>query len=138
MKHNIGNEIVVSKIDHESNIDPWTDMARRQGLYIRWWEPTDKKNPKLDIQDLKPLLGVRTRLVACTYSSNVLGTINDIRKIADTVHSLTNAVLVVDAVAYAPHRQIDVKAAGVDYLSFSWYKVGALLSAIETSTLLST
>lgn len=64
-----------------------------------------------------------TKLVTCTHTSNILGTISDIRAIAQTVHEVPGALLCVDAVAYAPHRGIDVKDLGVDFYSFSWYKV---------------
>jgi aspartate aminotransferase-like enzyme len=65
-------------------------------------------------------------LVTCTHASNILGTIHDIKAIADAVHKVPGALLCVDAVAYAPHRQIDVEALGVDFYSFSWYKVSFL------------
>ena len=84
----------------------------------------DHWNPKLDLDVLKGLLSSRTRLVACTHASNVLGTINDIRAIADTVHTVPGAMLCVDGVTFAPHRRVDVQALGVDFYAFSWYKVG--------------
>jgi len=62
-------------------------------------------------------------LVTCTHASNVLGTIHDIEAIAETVHTVPGAMLCVDAVAYAPHRRLDVKALDVDFYCFSWYKV---------------
>ncbi|KAI9722450.1 MAG: hypothetical protein M1828_004817 [Chrysothrix sp. TS-e1954] len=82
------------------------------------------KNPHLTPRSLKPLLSDRTRLVACTHASNILGTINLIRAIADTIHtSCPAALLCVDGVAYAPHRPVDVKDLGVDIYAFSWYKL---------------
>ena len=69
------------------------------------------------------MLSEKTRLVTCTHTSNVLGTIHDIRAIADEVHKVHGAMLCVDGVAYAPHREVDVKALDVDFYSFSWYKV---------------
>lgn len=77
----------------------------------------------MDIEDLKKLLSPKTRLVACTHASNILGTINDVKAIAETVHTVKGAMLMVDGVAFAPHRVIDVKELGVDFYSFSWYKV---------------
>ena len=74
-------------------------------------------------EDLRPLLSEKTKLVACTHTSNVLGTIHDIRAIADEVHKISGARLCVDGVALAPHREVDVKALGADFYSFSWYKV---------------
>lgn len=122
-----GSELILSKIDHEANIAPWVSLAKRQNLTIKWWIPKTKANPKLEASDLKDLLSEKTVLVTCTHASNILGTIHDIKAIAEAVHTVPGAMLCVDAVAYAPHRQIDVKALGVDFYCFSWYKVYALL-----------
>ncbi|KAG0648053.1 Cysteine desulfurase ustD [Hyphodiscus hymeniophilus] len=118
-----GSEIIISKIDHEANIAPWVTLAARQKLTLKWWVPKKKENPKLQASDLKDLLSSKTKLVTCTHASNILGTIHDITAIAEAVHAIPGALLCVDAVAYAPHRQIDVKALGVDFYSFSWYKI---------------
>ena len=117
------DEIIVSSIDHEANIAPWVGLAKRQNLKLKWWTPAPSSNPVLQASDLDALLSPRTRLVTCTHASNLLGTIHDVRSIADKVHTIPGAKLCVDGVAYAPHRQIDVKAFGVDFYSFSWYKV---------------
>lgn len=124
-----GDDIIVSSVDHEANIAPWVDLARRQKLNLKWWTPEKSSNPRLTPENLKPLLTSRTRLVTCTHTSNILGTISDVAAIAALVHGgsgdspCPKALLCVDAVAYAPHRQIDVKALGVDFYAFSWYKV---------------
>ncbi|TVY15968.1 Nonribosomal peptide synthetase fmpE [Lachnellula arida] len=118
-----GSEVVISSIDHEANIASWVDLAKRRNLVIKWWTPKTKESPKLLASDLPELLSSKTVLVTCTHASNILGTIHDIRAIADAVHTIPGALLCVDAVAYAPHRQIDVKALGVDFYAFSWYKV---------------
>ncbi|SPQ19310.1 1f052799-645f-40ff-b969-654c72592be9 [Thermothielavioides terrestris] len=124
-----GDELIVSAIDHEANIAPWVDLAERQKLVLKWWKPSfgasnARTNPKLLASDLAALLTDKTRLVTCTHASNILGTIHDIKAIASTVHGRNPKALVcVDAVAYAPHRKIDVKDLGVDLYSFSWYKV---------------
>ncbi|KAK3694950.1 pyridoxal phosphate-dependent transferase [Podospora appendiculata] len=121
-----GDELVVSALDHEANIAPWVDLAKRQKLLLKWWLPSSdsKTNPKLLAKDLESLLTDRTRLVTCTHASNILGTIHDINGIAEVVHSRSpKALLCVDAVAYAPHREIDVKELGVDLYAYSWYKV---------------
>jgi selenocysteine lyase/cysteine desulfurase len=89
---------------------------------VKWWIPKDRQNPKLHPEDLKDLLSDRTRLVTCTHASNILGTIHDIKGIAKMVHSIPGAQLCVDAVAYAPHRPIDVRELDVDFYAFSWYK----------------
>ncbi len=118
-----GSELIISRIDHEANIASWVDLAARRNLTLKWWLPKTKENPKLEASDLKDLLSEKTALVTCTHASNILGTIHDIKAIAEAVHTIPGALLCVDAVAYAPHRQIDVKALGVDFYSFSWYKV---------------
>lgn len=120
-----GDEIIVSAIDHEANIAPWVDIAKRQDLVLKWWKPTTPSHsPKLLASDLEPLLSSRTRLVTCTHASNILGTIHDIKAISAAAHAASPSALVcVDAVAYAPHRRVDVRALGVDVYAFSWYKV---------------
>ncbi|KAK4131777.1 cysteine desulfurase [Trichocladium antarcticum] len=124
-----GDEVIVSVVDHEANIASWVDLAERQKLLLKWWKPNSdgpdaKTNPKLLAADLAALLTDRTRLVACTHASNILGSIHDIKAIASTAHAHNpNTIVCVDAVAYAPHREIDVKDLGVDLYAFSWYKV---------------
>ena len=118
-----GDEIILSKVDHETNIDAWTGMAERQKLVVKWWAPSDLKNPKLEPKDLDALLTEKTKFVACTHASNVLGTIHDVKGIAQKVHTIPGALFCVDGVAYAPHRQIDVKDLEIDFYAFSWYKV---------------
>ncbi|QDS77177.1 hypothetical protein FKW77_001932 [Venturia effusa] len=130
-----GDELILSKFDHETNIDPWTFIAERFGLTVRWWTSAPSNAPRMDIEDLKKLLSPKTRLVACTHASNILGTINDIKVIAETVHTVEGAMLMVDGVSFAPHRTIDVKNLGVDFYSFSWYKVyGPHIAMLYAST----
>jgi len=115
-----GDEVIVTVTDHESNIGPWMLLADR-GVVFKTWAP----NPEtlaLDLEDLDALMGPRTRLVAVTATSNILGTVNPIAEIAARVHA-GGARICVDAVACAPHRAIDVQAWDVDYLFFSIYKV---------------
>ena len=76
-------------------------------------------------------------LVTCTHASNVLGTIHDVRNIAEMVHTVPRAKLCVDGVALAPHREVDVKALGVDFYAFSWYKVGIPFACGRPSSMLS-
>jgi cysteine desulfurase family protein (TIGR01976 family) len=121
-----GDEIVVSALDHEANIASWLELAKRQQLNVKIWTPNGPKSnsPRLTPENLKPLLSSRTRLVALTHCSNILGTIHDVKAIAAAAHEHSPDVLVcVDGVAYAPHRKIDVKDLGVDFYCFSWYKV---------------
>lgn len=118
-----GDEIILSEADHESNIDPWLHFAALAGVTVKWWLPSDPKNLKLDPEALRPLLTSKTRLVACTHVSNIIGSIHDIRAIADIVHEVPGALLCVDGVSYAPHRHVDVREFGADFYAFSWYKV---------------
>lgn len=114
-----GDEIVVTVADHESNIGPW-DRLQAAGITLKFW-PLDRETFDLDLAELDALMTPRTRLVCVTHVSNILGSINPIRKIADFVHA-RNARICVDAVAYAPHRAVDVQAFDVDYYVFSLYK----------------
>ncbi len=114
-----GDEIVVTGFDHESNIGPWRGLAER-GVTIRSWalDPLALE-PDLDVLDR--LLNDRTRLVAVTHASNILGSILPIPAIAELVHA-RGAEICVDGVALAPHRAVDVQALDVDYYAFSFYK----------------
>lgn len=114
-----GDEVVVTDGDHEANIAPWVDLERA-GARVRVWH-VDPSTGELSVEDLRPLLGPRTRLVAVTHASNILGSINPIREIADLVHE-HGAWLCVDGVGFAPHRAVDVRALGVDFYVFSFYK----------------
>jgi len=114
-----GDEIVVTIADHESNIGPW-DRLRDAGMVVKFW-PLNKDTFALDLADLEPLMSERTKLVCITHVSNILGSINPVREIADFVHS-KGARICIDAVAYAPHRAIDVQDWNVDYYVFSLYK----------------
>lgn len=114
-----GDEVIVTDTDHEANVSPWTDL-REKGIEVRTWK-VNQQSLELEIADLKKLMNSRTKLVAVTHASNVLGTINPIRKIAKTVHK-AGALICVDGVAFAPHRKIDVKDLDVDFYTFSWYK----------------
>lgn len=128
-----GDEIIISKMDHETNIDPWLFMAARLKLKVTWWQ-SSAPELKLSPANLAPLLSPKVKFVACTHASNVLGTIHDVRGIADAVHAV-GALLCVDGVSYAPHRSIDVKALGVDFYAFSWYKVyGPHIALLYAST----
>jgi len=121
-----GSEIILSSLDHEANLAAWVQLAEWKNLTVKWWIPTKNtdSNPKLEPDDLKNLMTEKTRLVACTHTSNILGTITDIATLSKAIHETNSSTLFcVDAVAYAPHAPIDVKALGVDFYSFSWYKV---------------
>ncbi|KAL8770437.1 MAG: hypothetical protein Q9209_003863 [Squamulea sp. 1 TL-2023] len=117
-------EIICSSVDHEANISSWVRLAKMRNLKLRWWTPsTEPGHLKLTPENLLPLLSEKTKLVTCTHTSNILGAIHDVKAIAEEVHTIPGAMLCVDGVAFAPHREVDVKALGVDFYSFSWYKV---------------
>ncbi|HET6725100.1 MAG TPA: cysteine desulfurase-like protein [Gammaproteobacteria bacterium] len=115
-----GDEVIVTNVDHEANITPWRRLAER-GVGIRVWSvrPDDFQ---LHMDDLAALLNARTRLVCLTQASNVIGSLTPIREIARLVHE-HGADVCVDGVAAAAHGAIDVRAADVDYYTFSTYKV---------------
>lgn len=115
-----GDEVVVTVSDHESNIGPWVGLERH-GVRTRFWQ-LDPDTLELDLAELDRVMNGRTRLVAVTHVSNILGTINPIAAIARHVHE-RGARICVDSVAYAPHRHLDVRALDVDFLVFSLYKV---------------
>lgn len=114
-----GDEVVVTNLDHETNIAPWRRLEERGVRVIEWGFRLE--DGALHPEDLDELLSERTRLVACTHCSNLIGTIHDVSEIARRVHA-AGAQLCVDGVAYAPHRRIDVRALDVDYYFFSTYK----------------
>ncbi|KAH5146503.1 hypothetical protein HBH69_174270 [Parastagonospora nodorum] len=122
LKFKEGDEIILTKMEHETNVKPWLYMAERLKLTVKWWVSSKEDGLKLTPENLKPLLSSEVKFVACTHVSNILGTIHDVRAIADAVHE-AGALLCVDGVSFAPHRKVDVKAFGVDFYSFSWYKV---------------
>ncbi|RBR10285.1 uncharacterized protein FIESC28_09535 [Fusarium coffeatum] len=116
-------EMIVSSLCHEGSAGAWRALAADLGIAIKWWMPPAGDDPCLSLETLKPLLTPRTRIVACNHVSNVVGTIHPIKQIADAVHAIPGAILIVDGVAWAPHRPIDVRALDVDFYCFSWYKV---------------
>ena len=115
-----GDEIIISNTDHESNIGGWMRL-QEAGAVIKVWE-VNRETLELDLSDLDRLLTSRTKWVAVTHASNVLGTVNPVAEIARRVHAV-GAKLCVDGVAYAPHRLVDVQASGADVYVFSFYKV---------------
>ncbi|MGB9722372.1 MAG: cysteine desulfurase-like protein [Chloroflexia bacterium] len=114
-----GDEVVVTRLDHDANIAPWLRLQER-GVVVRWadFHPEDCT---LDMEGLQGLLNERTRLVAVGYASNAVGTITDVARIASWARQV-GAWVYVDAVHYAPHGPIDVQALGGDFLVCSAYK----------------
>jgi cysteine desulfurase family protein (TIGR01976 family) len=115
-----GDEIIVTDADHEANISPWLRLQER-GVKIRWWN-VDLDSMRLQLDDLDELLSDKTRLVAVTHTSNILGRIEPVAEIARRAHE-AGAQILVDGVAYVPHQAVDVRALDVDYYVFSLYKV---------------
>ncbi|HYL41519.1 MAG TPA: cysteine desulfurase-like protein, partial [Candidatus Binatus sp.] len=116
-----GDEIVVTGLDHQANIDPWIAAARDSELIVRTWEPR-LADCTLRVDDLEPLLGPRTRLVAVGWASNAVGTINPVAEIAERAHRV-GALVYVDAVHAAPHLSLDARAVGADFVACSVYKL---------------
>ena len=114
-----GDEIVVTKLDHDANVSPWLELAHDLGLRVLFAEIRD--DTCLDVEHLGSLLSERTRVVAFPWASNAVGTLVDVARVAELAHSV-GALAWVDAVHYAPHGPIDVAATGVDVLVCSPYK----------------
>jgi cysteine desulfurase family protein (TIGR01976 family) len=115
------DEIIVTDMDHEANVATWLALER-EGAKFRWWHMRD--DGTLNPDDLKPLVSSKTRLVACTVTSNALGSIVDVEAAAKIVHA-AGAEIFLDCVHYAPHGVIDVQAWDCDYLACSGYKIFA-------------
>jgi cysteine desulfurase family protein (TIGR01976 family) len=129
-----GDEIIVTNLDHDANVAPWTDLAAN-GASIRIVD-INTNDGTLDMAGLENALSPRTRFVAVTHASNAIGTVPDVRRIVEMAHR-TGALVFVDAVQYAPHGPIDVQALDCDFLACSAYKffgphVGALYGKRDT------
>ncbi len=115
-----GDEIVVTRLDHDANVSPWLSMAEDRGVTVRWAEIHDE-NCTLDIADLASKINAKTKLVAVGYASNAVGTINPVKEIVRLAHA-SGALAFIDAVHYTPHGLIDVAALDCDFLVCSTYK----------------
>jgi cysteine desulfurase family protein (TIGR01976 family) len=115
-----GDEIVVTRLDHDANVSPWLALAEDCGATVRWIE-IHEENCTLDIADLASKINARTKLVAVGYASNAVGTINPVREIVRLAHA-AGALAYIDAVHYGPHGLIDVAALDCDFLVCSTYK----------------
>jgi cysteine desulfurase family protein (TIGR01976 family) len=115
-----GDEIVVTRLDHDANVSPWLAMAEDRGVTVRWAEIHDA-DCTLDIADLASKINEKTRLVAVGYASNAVGTINPLKVIVKLAHA-ARALAYIDAVHYGPHGSIDVAALDCDFLACSTYK----------------
>src|SRR5690606_29916903 len=115
-----GDEIVITEMEHHSNIVPWQMLAERTGAKLRWFGLTD--DGLLDLSDIDSLITERTRVVSLTWVSNMLGTINPVADIARRAHEV-GAIVVVDASQAAPQMPVDVVTSGADLLVFTSHKV---------------
>ena len=115
------NEIVVTDMDHEANVATWVALEN-SGAKMKWWKMREDGN--LLVDDLRPLVSSATRLVACTLTSNAIGSIVDVAAAAKIAHS-SGAEIFLDSVHYGPHGLIDVQAFDCDYLVCSGYKIFA-------------
>ena len=114
-----GDEVVVTRLDHDANVSPWLELAHDLGLVVRFADIRD--DTTLDLDDLAAQLSERTRVVAFPWASNAVGTLVDVARVAELAHE-AGALAWVDAVHYAPHGPIDFAAAGADVLICSPYK----------------
>jgi cysteine desulfurase family protein (TIGR01976 family) len=115
-----GDEVVVTRLDHDANVRPWVLAARDAGATVRWAD-VRPEDCTLDLDDFRRQLGPRTRWVALTCASNAVGTVNDVRTLTGWAHE-AGARVFLDAVHYAPHGVIDVQEWGCDFLACSTYK----------------
>lgn len=117
-----GDEVVVTRLDHDANVRPWVQAAERAGAVVRWVD-FDTDTMELRPDHLAAVLGERTRLVAVTAASNVLGTRPDVPALAELAHAV-GALVFVDGVHHAAHAAVDVTALGADFYTCSPYKFG--------------
>lgn len=115
-----GDEIVLTRMDHDANVAPWLLIARDRGLELRWVDILTE-DCTLDMDSLEAALSDRTKVVATVHASNAVGTINPVGRIAEMAHA-AGAMFVMDAVQSAPHIPIDVQAIGCDFVLCSAYK----------------
>lgn len=113
-----GDEILITEMEHHANLVPWQQVAQRTGATLRWFGITDDGRLDLDAD----LITERTKVVAVTHQSNVLGTINPISRIAQLAHAV-GAIVVVDACQSVPHMPVDVATLGADFVAFSGHKM---------------
>ncbi len=124
-----GDEVVVTRLDHDANIRPWVQAAQATGTTVRW-AGFDRATGELPVEEVAGLLTDRTRLVAVTAASNLLGTMPDVHSIAASAHD-AGALVYVDGVHYTPHAYVDVAALGADFYACSPYKfLGPHLGAV--------
>ena len=114
-----GDEVIVTNQDHEANISPWRRLSE-VGANIKEWK-INPNTAELEIKNLEELITNKTKIVAVTHCSNIVGSVNNLKKISELAHKY-NAIVIGDGVSYAPHGFPDVKELGVDFYTFSLYK----------------
>lgn len=117
-----GDEIVVSVMEHHSNIVPWQLLCQRTGAVLRWFDITDEGRLDLDKAATENLINEKTKIVSLTLVSNVLGTVNPVTQIAEQAHAV-GATVVVDASQAVPHQALDVATLGADMVAFTGHKM---------------
>lgn len=115
-----GDEVVVTEMEHHANLVPWQELCRRTGATLRWFGVTD--DFRLDLSNLNEVITPRTKVVAFTHQSNVLGTINPVDVLVAAAQRV-GALTVLDACQSVPHQSVDVEALGVDFAAFSGHKM---------------
>ncbi|GII79246.1 putative cysteine desulfurase [Sphaerisporangium rufum] len=115
-----GDEILISEMEHHSNIVPWQLVAQRTGATLRWFPVTDEG--RLDLSGLTELVNERTKIVSIVHQSNVLGTVNPVAEVLARARQV-GAVMMLDASQSVPHRPVDVAALGVDFVAFTGHKM---------------
>ena len=115
-----GDEIILTRMDHDGNVTPWLTLAEEKGLEVKWL-PFNGETFRFELETLQELIGPRTRFAAINYASNLLGTINDIPAICELLNQ-AEVLSYIDAVQYAPHGELDVSSLGCDFLVCSAYK----------------
>lgn len=115
-----GDELVVTRLDHDANIAPWLLLAEDRDCKVRWVD-IHPEDCTLDMQQMERSITARTKLVAVGYASNAVGTVNDVRRVVELAHSV-GALCYIDAVQHAPHKPIDVQELDCDFLACSAYK----------------
>jgi cysteine desulfurase/selenocysteine lyase len=114
-----GDQIVVTEMEHHANLIPWQQLAARTGAELLWFGVTAEG--RLDLSRIDELINEKTKVVALTHQSNVLGTINPLDEIVAAAHRV-GAVVVLDACQSVPHMKVDVAQLGIDFLTFSGHK----------------
>lgn len=115
----VGDSIVVTEMEHHANLIPWQQLAARTGATLKWFTVTD--DGRLDLSQINSVIDEKTKVVALTHQSNVLGTINPLEAITTRAHEV-GAVVVLDACQSVPHMETDVKKLDIDFLAFSGHK----------------